>query len=111
MSASLQERVTDALSRIRNNRLGANLIDAEMVKDIATTVDGRVRLTLFLTADDDATVVREVRQSLQQIPGVTDIDNQLLSDVDDTAAAGAAGHALRRNYLVLDGDRRSTAAA
>ena len=73
MSANLQERVTDALSRIRNNRLGANLIEAEMVDDIATTVDGRVRLTLFLTADDDATVVREVRQSLQQIPGVTDV--------------------------------------
>jgi CBS-domain-containing membrane protein len=44
------------------------------------------------------------------IPGVTDIDNQLLSDVDDTAV-GAAGHALRRNYLVVGGGRRSMAAA
>ena len=73
MTANLQERVTDALSRIRNNRLGVNLLDAEMVRDIATTTDGKVRLSLFLTADDDATVVREVRQSLQQIPGVTDV--------------------------------------
>ncbi|HEX9219115.1 MAG TPA: Mrp/NBP35 family ATP-binding protein [Gemmatimonadaceae bacterium] len=73
MTANLQERVTDALSRIRNNRIGANILEAEMVRDIATTTDGKVRLSLFLSADDDATVVREVRQTLQQVPGVTDV--------------------------------------
>jgi ATP-binding protein involved in chromosome partitioning len=73
MSRNLQERVTDALSRIRNNRLGANVLEAEMIRDIATTTDGKVRLSLFLTPDDDATVVREVRQTLQQVPGVTDV--------------------------------------
>ena len=73
MTANLQERVTDALSRIRNNRVGTNVLEAEMVRDIATTTDGKVRLSLFLTADDDATVVREVRHSLQQVPGVTDV--------------------------------------
>ena len=66
MTQNLQERVTDALSRVRNNRLGANVLEAEMVRDIATTTDGKVRLSLFLSADDDATVVREVRHSLQQ---------------------------------------------
>ena len=73
MSRNLQERITDALSRIRNNRVGANVLESEMVRDIATTTDGKVRLTLFLSADDDATVVREVRQTLQQVPGVTDV--------------------------------------
>jgi ATP-binding protein involved in chromosome partitioning len=73
MTRNLQERVTDALSRIRNNRLGANVLEAEMIRDIATTTDGKVRLSLFLTPDDDATVVREVRQTLQQVPGVTDV--------------------------------------
>ncbi len=73
MTANLQERITDALSRIRNNRVGANVLEAEMVRDIATTTDGKVRLSLFLSADDDATVVREVRQTLQQVPGVTDV--------------------------------------
>ena len=73
MSANLQERIADALSRVRNNRVGANVLEAEMVRDIATTTDGKVRLSLFLSADDDATVVREVRQTLQQIPGVTDV--------------------------------------
>jgi ATP-binding protein involved in chromosome partitioning len=73
MTPNLQERVTDALSRIRNNRVGVNVLEAEMVRDIATTTDGKVRLSLFLTPDDDATVVREVRQTLQQVPGVTDV--------------------------------------
>jgi ATP-binding protein involved in chromosome partitioning len=73
MTRNLQERVTDALSRIRNNRVGANVLEAEMVRDIATTTDGKVRLSLFLSADDDATVVREVRQTLQQLQGVTDV--------------------------------------
>ena len=35
-----------------------------MVGDIATTTDGKVRLSLFLTAEDDATVVREIRQAI-----------------------------------------------
>ena len=83
MTANLQERVTDALSRIRNNRVGTNVLEAEMIRDIATTTDGKVRLSLFLSADDDATVVREVRQALQQVPGVTDVR----VDVKDAAAA------------------------
>ncbi len=83
MTANLQERVTDALSRIRNNRIGANVIEAEMIGDIATTTDGKVRLSLFLSPDDDASVVREVRQTLQQIPGVTDVR----VDVKDAAAS------------------------
>ncbi|MET0417661.1 MAG: CBS domain-containing protein [Actinoplanes sp.] len=37
------------------------------------------------------------------IPGVTDVDNQLRSDVDDTTPP-------QRNYVVLDGHRRSLAA-
>jgi ATP-binding protein involved in chromosome partitioning len=73
MSANLQERITDALSRIRNNRVGVNVLEADMVRDIATTTDGKVRLSLFLSADDDATVVREIRQTLQQVQGVTDV--------------------------------------
>ncbi|HEY8831102.1 MAG TPA: Mrp/NBP35 family ATP-binding protein [Gemmatimonadaceae bacterium] len=73
MSANLQDRITDALSHVRNNRVGANVLEAEMVKDIATTTDGRVRLTLFLSPEDNATVVREVRQALQLVEGVTDV--------------------------------------
>ncbi|MFN2636983.1 MAG: P-loop NTPase [Gemmatimonadaceae bacterium] len=85
MSASLQERITDALSRIRNNRVGINVLEAEMVRDVATTTDGKVRLSLFLSADDDATVVRDVRQTLQQVEGVTDVR----VDVKDASQAAS----------------------
>src|SRR5712671_3559548 len=85
MTPNLQERITDALSRIRNNRVGANVLEAEMVRDIATTTDGKVRLSLFLTADDNATVVREVRQALQQVEGVTDVR----VDVKDASQANS----------------------
>ena len=90
MTANLQERVTDALSRVRNNRVGANVLEAEMVRDIATTIDGKVRLSLFLSADDDATVVREVRQTLQQVPGVTDVRVDVKDALSRTPAAPAA---------------------
>jgi ATP-binding protein involved in chromosome partitioning len=92
MAANLQDRITDALSRIRNNRVGTNVIEAEMVSDIATTTEGRVRLTLFLSADDDASVVREVRQSLQQIPGVTDVRVDV-KDASQLAAKQSRGAA------------------
>jgi ATP-binding protein involved in chromosome partitioning len=85
MSANLQDRITDALSHVRNNRIGANVLEAEMVRDIATTTDGRVRLTLFLSPEDNATVVREVRQALQLVEGVTDVR----VDVKDAAQAAA----------------------
>jgi ATP-binding protein involved in chromosome partitioning len=85
MSANLQDRIADALSHVRNNRVGANVLEAEMVSDIATTTDGRVRLTLFLSPEDNATVVREVRQALQLVEGVTDVR----VDVKDASQANA----------------------
>ena len=85
MSANLQDRIADALSHVRNNRVGANVLEAEMVRDIATTTDGRVRLTLFLSPEDNATVVREVRQALQLVEGVTDVR----VDVKDASQASA----------------------
>jgi len=92
MSASLQERITDALSHVRNNRVGANVLEAEMVSDIATTTEGRVRLTLFLSPDDNATVVREVRQALQLVEGVTDVR----VDVKDASQANAPSRGTRQ---------------
>ena len=111
MTANLQERVTDALSRIRNNRVGANVLEAEMVRDIATTTDGKVRLSLFLTPDDDATVVREVRQTLQQVEGVTDVR----VDVKDASVANrappAAKSAASRTLPVIGQEPQSQRAA
>jgi ATP-binding protein involved in chromosome partitioning len=56
-----------------NARTGRDLIAGGTVRDIATTTDGKVRFTLLLGADDDATLVRAARQAVLQIPGVTDV--------------------------------------
>jgi len=67
------ERITGALAAVRNPRTGADVMAADMVRDIATTVDGKVRLTLLLAADDDATLVRDVRQAIESLSGVSDV--------------------------------------
>ena len=67
------ERITGALAAVRNPRTGADVMAADMVRDIATTVDGKVRLTLLLAADDDATLVRDVRQAIEALAGVADV--------------------------------------
>jgi ATP-binding protein involved in chromosome partitioning len=73
MADNLQQRITAALARIRNPRLGADVVSADMVRDVATTTTGKVRLTLLLSASDDATLVRDVRQAVEGVEGVTDV--------------------------------------
>ena len=111
MTANLQERVTDALSRIRNNRVGTNVLEAEMIRDIATTTDGKVRLSIFLAPDDDATVVREVRQTLQQVPGVTDVRVDVKDASQSTAAAPPPRSATSRTLPVMGQETQSQRAA
>ena len=73
MSASFQQRIADALDQVTNPRIGRSVVAGEMIHDIATTTDGRVRLTFLLSAADDATLVRDVRQALERVEGVTDV--------------------------------------
>jgi ATP-binding protein involved in chromosome partitioning len=87
VTANLQERVNAALASIRNNRLGLNVLEAEMVRDVATTLDGKVRFTLLLAPSDDATIVRDVRQVVKQVDGVTDVR----VDVKDGSQGPAPG--------------------
>jgi ATP-binding protein involved in chromosome partitioning len=105
MTANLQERITDALSRIRSKRVGTNVLEADMVSDIATTTDGKVRLSVFLTADDDATVVREIRQALEQVDGVTavrvDVKDGSQTAVPQTAPTRASQSAASRTLPVM----------
>ncbi len=82
---TLQERIAGVLTGVRNPRTGADVMAAEMVRDIATTTDGKVRLTLLLSPADDATLVRTVRQALEAMEGVTDVR----VDVRDPAQAMA----------------------
>jgi ATP-binding protein involved in chromosome partitioning len=70
---SLTQQITTALTRVRNARLNTDVMSAEMVQDIATSVDGRVQLTLLLDSRDDASLVRDVRQAVADLPGVADV--------------------------------------
>jgi ATP-binding protein involved in chromosome partitioning len=87
MTDNLQVRVDTALASVRNNRLGLNILEAGMVRDLATTLDGKVRFSVLLSAADDATIVRDARQAVEQVAGVTEVR----VDVRDAAQAGGGG--------------------
>ena len=86
------ERITGVLAGLRNPRTGLAVLEAEQVRDVATTVDGKVRLTLLLSPEDDATLVRDVRQALEGLEGVADvrIDVRDPAQSDPTPARRAA---------------------
>jgi ATP-binding protein involved in chromosome partitioning len=71
--STLQERISNALGGVRNPRTGTDVYSSEMARDIAVSVDGRVRLTLLLDSTDDATLVRDVRQAVEAVDGVQDV--------------------------------------
>ena len=88
MAETLQERITTALTRITNPRVGADVVSAEMVRDIATTTGGKVSLTLLLAPGDDAALARDVRQALERVEGVTDVRVNIK---DSSEAPGGQG--------------------
>src|SRR5512133_2304988 len=69
----LQARIDQALSRVRHPRTGKDVVTSESVRDIATTTTGKVRLTLLLAPGDDPALARSVRQAIEQIEGVTEV--------------------------------------
>ena len=73
MPENLTTRIDIALSTVRNNRLGVNILEAGMVRDIAATVDGKVRFAVLLSGADDASIVRDARVAVEQIPGVAEV--------------------------------------
>ena len=73
MPDNLHVKIDTALASVRNNRLGVNILEAGMVKDIATSLDGKVRFSILLSASDDATIVRDARQAVEQVPGVSEV--------------------------------------
>jgi ATP-binding protein involved in chromosome partitioning len=73
MSPTLQERIGTALARVINPRTGANVVASEMVRDIGTTTAGKVRLTMLLAPSDPAELVRDVRQAIESVDGVTEV--------------------------------------
>jgi ATP-binding protein involved in chromosome partitioning len=88
MTDSLQQRISGALSRIHHARLGTDVVQADVVRDVATTTDGKVRLTLVLAAEDDATLVRDVRQAVEGVAGVTNVRVDVMDPAQYDAARG-----------------------
>jgi ATP-binding protein involved in chromosome partitioning len=87
MTDTLQARLAEALAPIANPRTGASLYKTQQVRDIASTTDGKVRVTLLLAAQDDPTLARQVRQALEGVSGVTDVR----VDVKDAAEPAPGG--------------------
>src|SRR5690348_6929942 len=93
----LQGRIAEALSRVRHPRTGRDVVESEAVRDIATTTEGRVRLTLQLAPGDDPALARVVRQAVEQVGGVEDVVVDVVSATHGHAAPPApkpAGRAL-----------------
>ena len=99
MSQNLQDRITAALGTVVNPRSGTNVLDSEMVKNIATTLDGKVRLTIMLGAGDDATLVRDVRQAVERVSGVSDVS---IDVKDPREAQRPAARPQARTLPVMD---------
>jgi len=91
-AGTLVPRIEQALAGVVNARTGADVLSGEQVRDIATTVEGRVRLTLLLAAGDDATLARDVRRAVEQVDGVRDVR----VDVKDAAEAAEAAPPRRK---------------
>jgi len=70
---TLRARIVEALSGVRNPRTGHTVIEGASIRDLALTDSGKVRLTFLLDPQDPASLVREVRQTIEGVDGVTEV--------------------------------------
>jgi ATP-binding protein involved in chromosome partitioning len=73
MSQTLQERIAAALAAVTNPRTGRDVVTSEMIRDVATTTSGKVRLTILLSPSDPASLVRDVHEAIASVEGVADV--------------------------------------
>src|SRR3989441_831304 len=69
-SENLRARVESALDSVSNPRLGSAIRAAGMVHDLVVDDQGQVAFTFHLTREDPATLVRDARKAIQEVPGV-----------------------------------------
>jgi ATP-binding protein involved in chromosome partitioning len=86
MAEPLQARIAAALRSVVNPRTGEDVITSEMIRDVGVSVEGRVRFSILLAAQDPASLVREVRQAVEKVEGVSDVR----VDVKDPSQAAVA---------------------
>jgi ATP-binding protein involved in chromosome partitioning len=97
-ATTLQARIDQALSRVRHPRTGKDVVSSDSVRDVATTTTGKVRLTLLLAPGDDPALARSVRQALEQIEGVTEVQ----VNVADASTFETARKAASRTLPVMN---------
>ncbi len=90
MTEPLQARIAAALAGVINPRTGENVVASEMIRDVGVSVEGRVRFTLLLAAQDPASLVREVRQRVEGLEGVSDVRVDVKDPSQAAAPAAAA---------------------
>jgi ATP-binding protein involved in chromosome partitioning len=90
MTEPLQARIAAALSKVVNPRVGADVVTAEMIRDVGVTRDGKVRFSILLAPQDPASLVREVRQAVERVDGVTDVRVDVKTPEQATGARPAA---------------------
>jgi len=73
MTETMQTRIAHALQGVINPRTSEDVIRSGMIRDVAVSVEGRVRFTILLDAQDPASLVREVRQAAERVDGVQDV--------------------------------------
>ena len=107
---TLRARIVEALSAVRNPRTGRTVIEDVMVRDLALTDSGKVRLTFFLDPQDPASLVRDVRQTIEGVEGVTevrvDVKDPAAHRAPATPAPPAQGHS--RALPVMEAPRQHT---
>ncbi|HPV77446.1 MAG TPA: Mrp/NBP35 family ATP-binding protein [Gemmatimonadaceae bacterium] len=96
MATTLQERIGIALSAIRNPRTGEDVLTSQLVRDVGTTLDGKVHLTVVLAPQDDATLVRDVRQVVERVDGVSSVQVAVRDPSEFAPGRGAAQAAAGR---------------
>ncbi|HEY9425627.1 MAG TPA: Mrp/NBP35 family ATP-binding protein [Gemmatimonadaceae bacterium] len=93
MAEPLQARIADALKSVVNPRTGQDVIASEMIRDVGVTVEGRVRFSILLAAQDPASLVREARQAVEKVDGVSDVRVDVKDPSQGAASAATTQHA------------------
>src|SRR6185437_9288849 len=68
MPEPLQARIAAALRAVTNPRTGVDVMSSEMIRDVGVTVEGRVRFTILLAAEDPASQVRQPSAPAEAAP-------------------------------------------
>jgi ATP-binding protein involved in chromosome partitioning len=94
MALNLQQRIDQALSRVRHPRTGRDVIASDVLRNVGTTPDGKVRLTLLLAPGDDPTLARTIRQALENVEGVTSVQVDIADATQAEPPKKAGGRTL-----------------